>query len=147
MEFQNAEVREPAPPGPWCSPTQCDCGGTIYDYDRYNSGVTFAEAEEELRQRNESAGLEYGGYRSRGPILYMMRVLKLERFYEDHQNCDADNTPEEWAAYYETYDAPGGQEYLAWYSDWQAGETDLDFEDWATSDGDSLEWDDENPLF
>jgi hypothetical protein len=131
VDYANAEVLDPVPPGPWCNEKECICGGHIEDYRSYNSRVTFDEAAARLRQTNRSAGIEGGGYRSRGPILHMMSVMKLERFYDDHAQCDDDqSTPKEWADYFEAYDGPGARDYLTWYADWKDGYIDLDFEDW-----------------
>ena len=158
VDYANAEIPDPIPPGPWCDERECICGGQVDDYQSYNSRVTFEEAANRLRQINKSAGLEGGGYRSRGPVLHMMSVIKLERFYEDHARCDDDqSTPREWADYFETYDGPGARQYLTWYSDWEDGYTDLDFDEWIAErrprrrklDRELAAWerDEQEPLF
>ena len=55
-------------------------------YLDFRSGVTFAEAAALVRLSN--GGFEAGGgYRSRGPVLWAMRVMKLRAWYEEHMGC------------------------------------------------------------
>jgi len=52
-------------------------------------GVTWTDGEQRIRELNLTKG---GGYRSRGPVLYAMHVIKLERFADRHFECG------QWAA-------------------------------------------------
>ena len=52
-----------------------------------------------------------GGFRSRGPVLYALHVIKLERFAERHFDCGY------WASRRQGGDIPKGQtlpQYLIW---------------------------------
>jgi len=148
-----ASISLPIPPGPWCTDSACRCGGTVEEYDKYNSRVTFAEASARLREENQRLEIEEqpwltfrsgrkdeapGGYRGRGGVLHVMRVIKMERFYADHELCEHadDYTPEEWADHYEAYGGYGADEYLEWYDEFRSGETSATFEEWARGEGD-----------
>jgi hypothetical protein len=96
---------------------RCICGAHPGTYRRFNSGVTFGEAADALRTANqlaevaESQGtLEFkphltggdwhdeapGGFRSRRAVLWMMRVIKLQAFYDAHRICGDDLDWEEF---------------------------------------------------
>jgi len=45
-------------------------------------GVSWFDGEQRVRAMNPD-----GGYRSRGPVLYAMHIIKLERFVERHFEC------------------------------------------------------------
>ena len=138
---QNVEVPEPYPPGPWIQAyydedgrledIECICGAHPGTYRAFRSGVSFEEAANELRDLNqlqesaEGEG-EYkpqltggdwheeapGGFRSRGPVLWMMRVIKLQRFYDAHEVCGDDS---DWDEFCEEYpDAPNCQGFEEW---------------------------------
>ena len=106
----NVSIPEPQPEEPaWFSGTvragtlRCDCGAHLADYSSSHYGITFAGAAEELRELNQEQEVAEaqgqlsfrsgkkdeapGGYRSRGAILWMMRVQKLRAFYEEHAQC------------------------------------------------------------
>lgn len=122
MAYVNAEIPEPEPPGPWIEAEfddddrlveiRCICGAHLGTYTAFNSGVTFGEAADYVREMNqlaevdESQGeLEFrphltggdwhneapGGFRSRGSVLWAMRVLKMQRFYAEHETCPDDD--------------------------------------------------------
>lgn len=76
----NARLPEPRSPGDWVSAERCVCGST---YKRFKPGVKFSDGVEMVRIRNG----EDGGFRTRGPVLWAMRVIKLELWYYEHQGC------------------------------------------------------------
>lgn len=80
----NPVIALPKPPGPWVDDERCSVCGA--DYDDHKAGVTFDAATTNLRA---AAGgfAEGGGYRSRGPVLHMMRVMKLADWYQTHAPC------------------------------------------------------------
>jgi hypothetical protein len=60
---------------------RCDiCGERS---DQVSLGVTWADGEERIRAVSDARG----GFRSRGPVLWAMHVIKLERFTERHFGC------------------------------------------------------------
>ena len=65
----------------------CCCGAT-YATSRYD--VSFSQGVALVRANNVENG---NGYRSRGPVLWAMHVLKLTAWYQDHSACQ----------YYEPY--------------------------------------------
>ena len=129
---KNTWVPLPDPPGPWVDDERCICGAHFGTYAAFNSRVTFAEAAAALRQLNQSAeagdfwrGQESGGFRSRGPVLHMMRVFKLERWYAAHESCpggdwDWDQFCDDWP---DSYTCAG---YHAWV---EAGRPEPDDDD------------------
>lgn len=71
-------------------------------YGASHYGITFADGANYLREQNQleetsdDPQLTFrsgrkdeapGGFRGRGSILYAMRILKLQRFYEEHAIC------------------------------------------------------------
>jgi len=108
----NAEIVLPESPGSWVNEYRCVCGAHPGEYKKFNSGVSFGEAAQELRELNQRAELREGGlldpndppggFRSRGSVLYMARAIKMRRWYEAHSPCedelssDFNNWPE-WA--------------------------------------------------
>ena len=101
MAYQNVPLPLPEAPGPWVTDKRCECGDHLADYKDTHYGITFGEAANELRHRNQAAerqgslGFQStfddddppGGFRSRGPVLRMMRVMKLEAWYAEHGSC------------------------------------------------------------
>ena len=76
----NTELR-PRFPGPWVDEHGCKvCGETP---DERSFGVTWADGEALVREVNGTRG----GYRPRGPVLWAMKVVKLNRFGEAHMTC------------------------------------------------------------
>ena len=57
------------------------CGSTLKEE---RLGVTWRDGEDRVRGINPKGG----GYRSRGPVLWAMRVIKFERFGEEHMLCE-----------------------------------------------------------
>jgi hypothetical protein len=103
------ENLEPAifPPGPWVDDVECVCMDHPGTYKNFNSRVTFGEAADRVRQVNRDNPNAPGGWRSRGAVLWAMRVIKLERWYDAHAGCgfEIPEDPEEWGdltwAYYD----------------------------------------------
>jgi len=123
----------------------CICGDHLEKYDRFNSGVTFAEAAAQLRFENKQAEISQnpnmgwtmeagskdeapGGYRGRGAILTMMRRMKLERWYDSHSSCaEGDHDWEEFCADYP--DSPTCRDFDEWLA---RGKPEPTFEDYGT---------------
>jgi len=143
---ENVTIPEPDPPGPWIDviydddgrlvDIACICGAHLGTYRKFNSGVTFDEAADYVREVNQVAEVaesqgefEYrphltggdwhdeapGGWRSRGPVLWAMHVLKMEAFYKAHSLCPADDW--DWDEFCSTYPdsetCHGFEEWLA----------------------------------
>lgn len=83
---------------PWVDEDRCVCMAHPGTYKDYNSKVTFAEAADYVRQWNADNDITDGGWRSRGPVLHAMRVIKLERWYEAHGGCNIEipKDPDDW---------------------------------------------------
>jgi hypothetical protein len=82
----NPRAPEPDPPGPWVDADTCTA--CAEDYTRWVAGITFDDGVQALRQAAKADGDLGGGYRSRGPVLWRMRILKLEAWYERHLECE-----------------------------------------------------------
>lgn len=88
---KGAIVNESMPrPNPYCEPVDSEmCGicGEYYAEVVLNAGG-IQEASDRIRSR--AGGWEKGGgYRSRGPLLWTMHILKLEAWYERHfSHCE-----------------------------------------------------------
>ena len=81
----NPKIKAPAPPGEHCDQEYCyGCGA---DYESFRCYVSFAEAADLIRHKAKSEGDEGGGWRSRGPVLWVMRVIKLSAWYDQHSGC------------------------------------------------------------
>lgn len=81
----NPLVPLPKPPGAWVNDETCTACGA--KYDEFVPGVDFRSAANALRMA--AGGFESGGgYRSRGPVLHMMRVMKLEEWYREHAHFE-----------------------------------------------------------
>lgn len=96
----NADLPLPEPPGPWVNESRCVCGAHLADYKRSRFGVTWDQGVDLLRTVNAAAEQQGelpgiggspddpgAGFRSRGPVLWAMRVLKMERWYAAHATC------------------------------------------------------------
>ncbi len=81
----NADIPKPKRPGWWVDEKNCDVCGKTYLAHRAPSGND--EALQLVRQANKAAGDDGGGYRSRGPMLWARKILKLEHWYETHMTC------------------------------------------------------------
>lgn len=91
----NPRIDPIKPPGWWVTDRECEgCGE---QYDDHRSGANFQDAANELRMSAKSAGDEGGGYRSRGSVLWVMRVHKLNSWYLEHVYCQ-DMAQQQWAA-------------------------------------------------
>ena len=82
----NPLLEKPSPPGPWVDEHYCyACGDS---YSRFRSSADFVAASNDLRNEAKDAGDRGGGYHSRGPILWRMRVIKLFDWYTTHLYCE-----------------------------------------------------------
>lgn len=82
----NALLPRPRSPGPWVNETECSvCGAKYKDF---RAGCGFREGAQRVRDANGgfAAG---GGYRSRSPVLWGMKVCKLDAWYLEHLMCGA----------------------------------------------------------
>ena len=149
----NVGIPFPESPGPWVNEFVCICEEHPGEYQDFNSGVTFAEATAELRDWNRDNENTSGGWRSRGPVLYMMSVIKMRRWYEAHAGCwvEIARDPEDWSdmarALYQESQFPGTEQEFADFNNERdldraaeilAGiQRDLDYDD---DDDDDDEW-------
>lgn len=78
----NSTISEPRSPGPWVDDTECSCGQKYYTF---RCGVTFRDGADLVRMMNKPDG----GYRSRGPVLWAMRTIKLAHWYAAHMFCSS----------------------------------------------------------
>lgn len=81
----NVPIKLPKLP-PWLDLESCEGCGDLYkdhrgDYD-------WQAACNRMRHAAEAEGDSGGGYRSRGPVLWALRVLKAESWLLDHVYCD-----------------------------------------------------------
>lgn len=56
-------------------------------YDDWNAGVTWDDGVDLLRRAAQAAGDDGGGFRSRRPVLWAMRVVKMSRWLWRHRLC------------------------------------------------------------
>lgn len=77
----NAFLSAPTPPGPWVDEDHCACGAS---YHSSHFSIRFTDGATLLRTINQSSS---GGYRSRRAVLWAMRVLKLQHWYNQHWAC------------------------------------------------------------
>jgi hypothetical protein len=81
----NGTILKPTSPGWWVTETKCSaCGRT---YENHRAGVGNDDALNLVRSAAKADGDEGGGFRSRGPMLWAKRVLKLSHWYETHYQC------------------------------------------------------------
>ena len=84
--MHNATIRRPASPGLWVNEETCTCGA---HYRKSRFGITWKMGVDLVRASNGGFDSENGGgYKSAGPILWAMRVLKLDAWYHCHRDCD-----------------------------------------------------------
>ena len=76
----NAKILRPTPPGPWVDSIECECG---CKYDMVKFGICWDDGVALVRSMNG----EDGGFRTRGPVLWAMRTLKLSMWYAAHEHC------------------------------------------------------------
>ena len=78
---KNAELNAKAP-GPWIDDRRCRvCGEQIANW---RAGVSWEDGQELMRQAAATQGDPSGGYRTRGPVLWAMHILKVREFYDRH---------------------------------------------------------------
>ena len=81
----NPRIKAPAAPGEHCD--QEFCYGCGESYEEFRLYFSFAEAADLIRHKAFGEGDEGGGWRSRGPVLWVMRVMKLNAWYDKHSGC------------------------------------------------------------
>jgi hypothetical protein len=64
--------------------TECACGALYRDFRAYPG---WREAADRIRAAARADGDKGAGFRSRGPVLWVMRTIKLERWYMEHAFC------------------------------------------------------------
>ena len=89
-------IPRPQHPGPWIDPPHlltrrhrggCTvCGESYADFTA--SVSTFSEAVDYVRAHNDG-----NWWQSRGPVLWVLRTIKLAEFYAAHEACGALETP------------------------------------------------------
>ena len=83
----NAPLRAPRSSNYWVNERECSACGERYS--SFKAGVRFSDGVALVRTNNgpsDEAGK--GGYRSRGPVLWAMRVIKLGHWYIEHRDCE-----------------------------------------------------------
>lgn len=80
----NPDFKKPRSPGAWVDDHTCSCG---CNYATFRAGYTFHDAVYVLRNRAKGEGDEGGGFRSRRPVLWVLRVLKLGLWFQVHEGC------------------------------------------------------------
>lgn len=75
----------PSAPGDWVDEHECRvCGAR---YETFRGPESFHSAARLIRYRAKAEGDDGGGYRSRGPVLWVMRAAKLAAWFEAHYPC------------------------------------------------------------
>ena len=87
MNAVNPRLDAPPPPGPWIDDERCAVCGALYADHRCPDGWT--DATQALRVEARGQGDLGGGYRSRGPLLWRLRVAKLADWFRAHVDCAA----------------------------------------------------------
>ena len=85
MPAVNPTIKLPRLP-PWLTMERCKGCGALYR--DHNSGVDFSDGCQRIRHAAAAEGDESGGFRSTGPVLWAMRVLKAEDWLMSHLWCD-----------------------------------------------------------
>ncbi len=81
-------VKKPRPSGSWVNEDRCARCGALYR--DFRSGLSFAQARREVAIHNELPPDDIdtpGFWPSRGPVLWWMRVHKLNLWYQHHAGC------------------------------------------------------------
>jgi hypothetical protein len=68
----------------WCNDRRCLVCRKLYE--NFNAGISFRDGAQAVRQAN-GGDVAGGGFRSRGPVLWAMRCLKLDAWAEMHLDC------------------------------------------------------------
>lgn len=79
----NSTIALPRSPGSWVDEERCTCGAT---YAQFRAYPDWQEACATIRTAN-GGFTGGGGFRSRGPVLHVMRVMKLLAWYQEHYFC------------------------------------------------------------
>lgn len=78
----NPQIRLTPSPGGWVDSQECTCGAT---YDKHRSGVSYGVACDALKTAWGTG--EGKTFRSRGAVLFMMKSMKLDDWYQTHYDC------------------------------------------------------------
>lgn len=78
----NNYIREPTSPGEWVDSFSCSVCNELYS--DFKSNVSFKDGYVYMQHCNQDLN---GGYRTRKTILWCMRVMKLNLWYEKHMYC------------------------------------------------------------
>ena len=81
----NPLLTAPRSPGPWVDDRRCAVCGALY-LDHKGPGG-FSDAAQQLRSEARREGDLGGGFRSRRPVLWRMRVTKLADWFLEHAVC------------------------------------------------------------
>lgn len=94
----NEPIRLPALP-PWLDLERCEGCGDLYRDHR--GAYTWGDACASVRAHAALAGDEGGGYRSKGPVLWALRALKVESWLIAHLGCRVERQePPDESAYW-----------------------------------------------
>jgi len=78
----NPQLKIGRPPFDGINETRCRvCGERI---DQWRAHITWEDGTRLIRQAAENQGIDGGGYRTRGPVLYAMHVLKQQAWWNRH---------------------------------------------------------------
>jgi len=88
----NPRIKRPKLP-PWLDLTSCEGCGSLYKNHR--GEYSWSQACNRIRRAAEREGDTGGGFRSRGPVLWSLHVLKVESWMMNHIYCDPSISDEE----------------------------------------------------
>ena len=92
MAGRNPRIPEPESPGWWVDCFECECGARYGQFRGPYRGPSHLRWEAAARgcERSlvEAAGPSGMVFMSRGPVLWWMRVSKLEAWYQFHRWCE-----------------------------------------------------------
>ena len=90
----NPQLRIGPPPFDGIDETRCRvCGERI---EQWRAGITWEDGTQAIRDAAENQGIEGGGYRTRGPVLYAMHYLKLKAWWDRHSFGGCRQLWDEW---------------------------------------------------
>ena len=83
--MKNPTIAAPKSPGPWVDEEVCLVCFSMYE--KFRAWPDWAASADVLRQAAKREGDQGGGYRGRGSVLWVMRVTKLNAWYDEHMPC------------------------------------------------------------